>query len=1051
MRNVKILKLGVVLLCTGVVLASDPTIDAEGKRPPAALMSQRDTPANDQCENATLVTPPYPFLATGDNTEATIDCPSGFNKRATWWEIELPYESNIVTISYCGQGFAISGASNYVYYDCSDCWDRTIQTRYELYACPDGVTAPIFYWHGLPGPGTVLHPVYFNNGTGPQSYAVEIKVDEPAENNDCEGAIPIGEVVDLPFDTSLATASGIRPYTYTLMNNDLFYCYTATCNGPVMFDTCGSDCDTRLAVWESCACPPTTLLAYNEDNSSVCGSGDMGSAVEVECVAGESYLVQIGGRGPSEVGPGTLTISCFEHTGACCIDDDCQMLTAPACVAAGGEYLGDDIPCDPNPCTEAACYHRVELYSTSGAGWSDSRLDVLVNGVVVLDNIYMGIGYGPEVFRFFANHGDEISTVFTAGVYWPYQTEYYIYDGSGYDVLLAQDGVGDVEPTGITTTANCVAPTEGACCHDDGSCVQVASEAECIDGMFLGLGVSCDLCPCMTPCPDGAITEREACGETANNGCNAEPNIFEPIACGDVICGTCTEDDHDWYEIVVTEETELTWTVVAESRTRTGFIEQILPGVPGCDNNTGYIAPYLYLVPCEEGTVSMVVEPGTYYACVSHKSLDAPPCDEFPGTHYVASLTCNAPTGACCRGAEPFCTVTTEAECDGTWLGAGTECDTMDCNDNGIPDECELALGLAADCNENGIPDDCDVDSSDPDGDGKVSEDCQRDLIPDECQLGISSSVIWDNGPLITSYGTGCHYEDESYIESESTYYGWNCSVADGWRAADDFTLARDCRIHKIRLYAYQTDEDPPTINFASIRLWDGSPDAGGAVVFGDTSTNYCTSSSHSGVWRVFGGDPEYYEPCARSINEIVCDLGSVYLPAGTYWLDFQLDGTGDNGPWWVPVTPHPANGNTLEFSAATGWNQQYDEVAGWTQSVAFIVDGDYDAPSNDCNENRIPDECDISVDFGGYCVGEDCDTDYNHNGVPDGCETPGDVNCDGEVNNFDISPFVLAITDPTGYAAAYPECDILNADCNGDGEVNNFDISPFVALLVEP
>ncbi|MGD8454409.1 MAG: GEVED domain-containing protein [Phycisphaerae bacterium] len=60
----------------------------------------------------------------------------------------------------------------------------------------------------------------------------------------------------------------------------------------------------------------------------------------------------------------------------------------------------------------------------------------------------------------------------------------------------------------------------------------------------------------------------------------------------------------------------------------------------------------------------------------------------------------------------------------------------------------------------------------------------------------------------------------------------------------------------------------------------------------------------------------------------------------------------------------------------------------------------------------------------------------------------PGDLNCDGAVNNFDISPFVLAITDAAGYAAAYPECNVLNADCNGDGEVNNFDIGPFVALI---
>ena len=60
----------------------------------------------------------------------------------------------------------------------------------------------------------------------------------------------------------------------------------------------------------------------------------------------------------------------------------------------------------------------------------------------------------------------------------------------------------------------------------------------------------------------------------------------------------------------------------------------------------------------------------------------------------------------------------------------------------------------------------------------------------------------------------------------------------------------------------------------------------------------------------------------------------------------------------------------------------------------------------------------------------------------------PGDVNCDGLINNGDIDPFVLAITDAPGYAAAYPDCDIMAADVNGDGLVNNGDIDPFVALL---
>ena len=59
-----------------------------------------------------------------------------------------------------------------------------------------------------------------------------------------------------------------------------------------------------------------------------------------------------------------------------------------------------------------------------------------------------------------------------------------------------------------------------------------------------------------------------------------------------------------------------------------------------------------------------------------------------------------------------------------------------------------------------------------------------------------------------------------------------------------------------------------------------------------------------------------------------------------------------------------------------------------------------------------------------------------------------GDLNCDGTVNFFDIDPFVLAISDPPGYVAAYPECDIDAADCNADGTVNLFDVDPFVELL---
>ena len=59
-----------------------------------------------------------------------------------------------------------------------------------------------------------------------------------------------------------------------------------------------------------------------------------------------------------------------------------------------------------------------------------------------------------------------------------------------------------------------------------------------------------------------------------------------------------------------------------------------------------------------------------------------------------------------------------------------------------------------------------------------------------------------------------------------------------------------------------------------------------------------------------------------------------------------------------------------------------------------------------------------------------------------------GDMNCDGFVTVSDIGPFVLALTNPAGYAAAFPACDIMAGDVNQDGFVTVSDIGPFVALL---
>ncbi len=72
-----------------------------------------------------------------------------------------------------------------------------------------------------------------------------------------------------------------------------------------------------------------------------------------------------------------------------------------------------------------------------------------------------------------------------------------------------------------------------------------------------------------------------------------------------------------------------------------------------------------------------------------------------------------------------------------------------DCNENGIPDECEsdadcdgdgtrdlcaIAAGAVPDCNGNGIPDSCDVAGG--------AADCNGDGVPDECQATVSIDAV---------------------------------------------------------------------------------------------------------------------------------------------------------------------------------------------------------------------------------------------------------------------------------------------------------------------
>ncbi|MEZ5196456.1 MAG: GEVED domain-containing protein [Bacteroidales bacterium] len=257
-------------------------------------------PANDDCVNAELVTGPYPQTVNGTTFGATVDCPGVLDWNAVWYEVTLPYTLNNMHVDYCGTDD--QATIGIVYYnDCSDCSAYVIADAYSFYDCgiPGGVTVGQMDFLNIPGPGTIFFPAYML----PQmDFIVEFDVTELVlpPNDDCANAEPIGEVVDLPFNTSFATAD---TYGSCMTSANLWYNYTATTDGNLTVSLCGSSFDTKLALYDAFDCGTMVALACNDD---ACGL--QSEIVWGPVTAGETFKIEVGGYGTA-VGAGILNVS----------------------------------------------------------------------------------------------------------------------------------------------------------------------------------------------------------------------------------------------------------------------------------------------------------------------------------------------------------------------------------------------------------------------------------------------------------------------------------------------------------------------------------------------------------------------------------------------------------------------------------------------------------------------------------------------------------------------------------------------------------------------
>ena len=440
---------------------------------------------------------------------------------------------------------------------------------------------------------------------------------EPApDNNTCEAAIAAAEG-DNAIDNTSATSDGAADFTACDnfgeegLYNDLYWTYTASCEGDVTISTCNTvDFDSRIAVYTDCG---SEMLACNDDAlSGACG---LTSELTLAMAAGESIVIRIGSFSEGGTGSGTFNISCAGYEqGACCIGlTQCvDGLIPPECTAFGGTHQGggtlcSDIDCDPTPLNDTcegaeAVGPGAHAFDTTYANpeWADPN-DAVCSGT------YLDWAGSPDVFFSFSPDSDGTINVSLCDAA-SYDTSLAIYEGGcndgdgSHNIACNGDASGETgcqsyysavdnlpviggqtyliriggwnAATGAgTMTLSYTGGSETAACCVDGGCAGEVTYGDCdaLGGLWVQ-GEDCSTVSCPLPfngCDgsqdsneedDGCSICQEDGFDTADD-CNAGLNgdgTLGAYTLGNVHCGTASVyvdgptggqyRDTDWYD-----------------------------------------------------------------------------------------------------------------------------------------------------------------------------------------------------------------------------------------------------------------------------------------------------------------------------------------------------------------------------------------------------------------------------------------------------------------------------------------------------------------------
>ncbi len=314
-----------------------------------------------------------------------------------------------------------------------------------------------------------------------------------------------------------------------------------------------------------------------------------------------------------------------------------------------------------------------------------------------------------------------------------------------------------------------------------------------------------------------------------------------------------------------------------------------------------------------------------------------------------------------------------------------------DCNGNGIPDVIDIAEGTSQDTDESGVPD-----------------ECEPKLIPDPTTLETKDQLVVRI----------CMADAQEAIVGGEFFLEYDPNLLD-FIDIQPGDVTPDPNNPFVQELDRQIDEVAGHIDYR-VGVTGGDPgtdvDMAMAVVTFAALTDDCnapglvTFRTHVPTTRLFpyaGGETE---PSLLTIPNIAID---VTPPDLTLPPNVEV-------PCGEPTDPnHTGLATAVDFCDASPSVEYEDDDQGdqilrtWT-ATDWLDNSDADVQVI----TRLP------------------------------CYALGDLNCDGLLNNGDIDPFVLAVTQPATYATVYPDCDIFLADINQDTLVNNGDIDSFVALL---